>query len=354
MSIEFRAKKDFGGFKLDMELSAENEVIALLGASGSGKSMFLRCVAGIVTPDEGRIAVNGKVLFDSEKKINLSPQERQVGLLFQNYALFPNMTVEQNIITGMCRFEASKKEKLDICHDMMAKFYLKGLEKHKPSQLSGGQQQRVALARIMVSNPSILMLDEPFSALDSFLRWELEQELMDVLDDFGRTAIIVSHNRNEVYRISSKIAVLNNGSIECYDRKENIFSEPKTYESAILTGCQNFSRSEYIDHTHVKATDWNMVLSLEGGVDTDVKYIAIKSDFIKPASGPGENTGRFRVIKQVENINEMIIVLEAEPSNNSDYSKINVRVTKENWEPFKNSEYLYIEFLEKDVLLLNS
>ena len=122
MSLEFKVKKDFGGFTLDMELNAENEVLALLGASGCGKSMTLKCISGIVTPDEGRIVVNGRVLFDSEKKINLSPQERRVGLLFQNYALFPNMTVEQNIMTGMNSFKMSKAEKKEACRDMMKKF----------------------------------------------------------------------------------------------------------------------------------------------------------------------------------------------------------------------------------------
>ena len=191
MSLEFKVKKDFGGFTLDMELNAENEVLALLGASGCGKSMTLKCISGIVTPDEGRIVVNGRVLFDSEKNINLSPQARRVGLLFQNYALFPNMTVQQNLMAGLMACEKNKNAASQKIREILEKFELNGLEGHKPSELSGGQQQRVALARIFLSSPGILMLDEPFSALDGYLRWNLEQELLDVLKDTVKTEELV-------------------------------------------------------------------------------------------------------------------------------------------------------------------
>lgn len=355
MSLEFRVKKDFGGFMLDMELNAGNEVLALLGASGCGKSMTLKCISGIVTPDEGRIVVNGKVLFDSEKKINLSPQERHVGLLFQNYALFPNMTVEQNIMTGMNAFKMTKSEKKKACHDMMEKFYLTGLEKHSPAQLSGGQQQRVALARIMVSRPSILMLDEPFSALDSFLRWELEQELMRVLEDFDGTSIIVSHNRDEVYRISDHIAVISDGMVDCYGDKRQIFIAPPTYQSALLTGCRNFSRVRYIDKDHVEVTDWNAVF--ECSVPKDVKFIAARPHFVKPVREPGKCTARFRVKKSIDNLTEMILVLETYGDDHdrlpeSDYSQLNVRMQKEDWQPFAGSDDVYIEFPPDNILML--
>lgn len=174
MSLDMKIKKNLGGFQLDVELHAGNETLALLGASGCGKSMTLRCIAGIETPDEGYIRVDGETLFDSEEKIDVPVQKRHVGLLFQNYALFPNMNVEQNIMLGMKSLPMPKDQKTAECRRVIEKFYLGGLENHSVRQLSGGQQQRVALARIMVSKPRILMLDEPFSALDSFLRWELE------------------------------------------------------------------------------------------------------------------------------------------------------------------------------------
>ncbi len=360
MSLEFRVKKDFGGFVLDMDLKAENEVLALLGASGCGKSMTLKCISGIVTPDEGRIVVNDQVLFDSEKNINLPPQKRKVGLLFQNYALFPNMTVEQNIMTGMNAFDMSKSEKRQVCRDMMKTFYIDGLERHKPAQLSGGQQQRVALARIMVSKPDILMLDEPFSALDSFLRWELEQELMKVLEDFEGTSIIVSHNRDEVYRISDHIAVMSDGKVDCYGDKKEIFKNPPTYQSALLTGCRNFSHVRYIDDSHIEVTDWNAILDCKA--DKDIKYVAVRPHFMKPVKEPSGRTIKFKIKNTIDNLTEMIILLQAcgKTSEESDeaveginYSELNVRINKDDWKPFEGQDEIYIEFNPENILLLS-
>ncbi len=350
MSLELKIKKNFGGFILDIDINAENEVIALLGASGCGKSMTLKCIAGIETPDEGRIVVNGVTLFDSEKKINLAPQKRHVGLLFQNYALFPNMTVEQNIITGMTGFNMSKSEKKVACAEMIRKFYLTGLEKHKPSQLSGGQQQRVALARIMVSKPSILMLDEPFSALDSFLRWELEQELMKVLEDFEGTSIIVSHNRDEVYRISDRIAVICDGKVDCFDEKERLFANPPTYQSALLTGCRNFSRAEYVDAEHVRALDWDTVFSCP--TEADVKYLAVRSEFLQPVEMLGENVVRFAVDKVVENFTEIVLILRTE-GKNSEYSQLTVKMKKEDWEPYRGTDAINVRFIPEELILMS-
>lgn len=201
MGLYVKIKKDFGSFLLDTEFEAQEEVFGILGESGCGKSITLRCIAGVLTPDEGRIELDGTVYFDSEKKINLKPQERHVGLLFQNYALFPNMNVVQNLRTGLRKQKLNKEQEQKALHDIMEKFYLQGLEHHRPSQLSGGQQQRVALARILLAKPRILMLDEPFAALDEFLRWKLELELEDIIKEFGGTTLFVSHNRDEIYRI---------------------------------------------------------------------------------------------------------------------------------------------------------
>jgi molybdate transport system ATP-binding protein len=205
MSLYVKIKKSLGEFSLNVEFEAGNEVLALLGASGCGKSMTLRCIAGVVKPDEGKIVLDGETIFDSEKKINLPPQKRHVGLLFQNYALFPNMTVEQNIRTVLARAGRSQNDREHLA-SLMKSFYIEGLEDHYPSQLSGGQQQRVALARIIASGPKIIMLDEPLSALDSFLRWQLEQELMRLLESYPGTTLYVSHNRDEIYRICEKSA----------------------------------------------------------------------------------------------------------------------------------------------------
>ena len=178
MSLEVNIKKRLGGFTLDVAFSAGDGVLALLGASGCGKSMTLRCIAGIERPDEGRIVLGDRVLFDSAQKINLPPQKRRVGLLFQNYALFPTMTVEQKIAASL-----SKKDRGQVA-EYIRRFRLEGLERRLPDQLSGGQQQRTALARILVSRPELLMLEQPFSALDEDLRDELQMQMNKLLHTF--------------------------------------------------------------------------------------------------------------------------------------------------------------------------
>ncbi|MCI6950616.1 MAG: ATP-binding cassette domain-containing protein, partial [Clostridium sp.] len=187
MKLVVDIQKSLGGFRLETAFTAEDGVTGLLGASGCGKSMTLKCIAGVVTPDEGHISLDGVTLFDSAKHINLRPQQRHVGYLFQNYALFPNMTVQQNILTGL-RHENDRAVRASACAEAIRLFGLSGLEKRRPSQLSGGQQQRVALARILVNRPQLLMLDEPFSALDTHLREKLQLEMKDLLATYGGPA----------------------------------------------------------------------------------------------------------------------------------------------------------------------
>ena len=205
MSLYVDIKKNLGSFVLETKFEADGGVTGILGASGCGKSMTLRCIAGILKPDAGRIELDGRVFFDSEKKINLKPQQRHVGLLFQNYALFPNMTVWQNLMAALLPYEKEKSRAASSVRLVIKKFALDGLEKRKPGQLSGGQQQRVALARIFLSKPQVLLLDEPFSALDDFLKWKLELELSDLLEEFSGSTLFVSHSREEIYRLCDHV-----------------------------------------------------------------------------------------------------------------------------------------------------
>jgi len=246
VSIYVRIKKSFGAFALDVFFEAGDETVGLLGASGCGKSMTLKCIAGIVRPDEGTIVVNGVTLFDSERRINLPPRKRHVGLLFQNCALFPNMTVRQNILSVLPRRSGQNESRLA---SLVERFYLGGLENHYPAQLSGGQQQRAALARIMATDPSILMLDEPFSALDSYLRWMLEGELLRILEEFGGTTLFVSHNRDEIYRLCRRVCTMNRGRNEEVRTVGELFESPNTLASSLLSGCKNYSRIERLDRT---------------------------------------------------------------------------------------------------------
>ena len=190
MAVKVNIEKNFRDFSLKVDFEGSSAAIGLLGASGSGKSMTLRCIAGIETPDKGRIVINGKTVFDSEKGINLKPQKRRIGYLFQNYALFPTMTVEQNIRCGYRGEKSSAREKVA---DLIRRYHLEGLEKRLPSQLSGGQQQRVAIARAVANNPTILLADEPTGALDQNTGRQV-MELFHSLNEEGRTIIMITHD----------------------------------------------------------------------------------------------------------------------------------------------------------------
>ena len=259
MSLYVKIKKTYTDFTLEAEFEAQNETMALLGASGCGKSLTLRCIAGITRPDEGLIVSNGVTLFDSRKGINLSPQRRRAGLLFQNYALFPNMTVEENVMAVLSKHGGSGS--LRERYDRLARnFYFDGLENHYPAQLSGGQQQRVALARIMASGPSLLMFDEPLSALDSYLRWQLEDELARTLEAFPGDALYVSHNRDEVIRLCGRVCVIDHGRFERARPTKELFESPETLASSLLSGCKNYSRAERLTDVTVRALDWDVDL----------------------------------------------------------------------------------------------
>ena len=282
MSLQAAIKKRFSGFSLDVSLNTDGGVMGILGASGSGKSMTLKCIAGIETPDEGRIVLNGRVLFDSEKHINLPPQKRKVGYLFQNYALFPNMTVETNIAAGL---SGSKEEKQEAVARMIRLFKLEGLEKRYPSQLSGGQQQRVALARILVYEPDVIMLDEPFSALDYYLKEQLQFQVREVLRGYTGDVLMVSHSRDEVYRFCEKSIILNRGQVAMKGETRAIFQRPENVTAARLTGCKNFSRIRRIGEYEVEALDWGLTFQTEEAVAAEHAYIGIRAHQFYPARG---------------------------------------------------------------------
>ncbi|MCD7897424.1 MAG: ATP-binding cassette domain-containing protein, partial [Planctomycetaceae bacterium] len=202
MAIDLRIRKSPGrDFTLDVGFHMDGGRLGILGASGSGKSMTLRSLAGIETPDRGAITLNGRVLFDAAARINLPPQRRRVGYLFQSYALFPNMTVAGNIAVALA---GTGKERRARTGEYLERFGLAGMENRLPHQLSGGQQQRVATARMLAADPEAVLLDEPFSALDSHLRERMELQLLDLLRDRD-DVILVTHSRDVAYRFATHI-----------------------------------------------------------------------------------------------------------------------------------------------------
>lgn len=209
--LKVKILKKLNRFSLESEFEIQNETVALFGNSGSGKSMTLKCIAGIEKPDSGYIILNDRVLFDSERKINLIPQKRKVGYMFQDYALFQNMTVKQNVATGMettVKLRCELKDELDF---YLEKFKLKEIENEYPKILSGGQKQRAALARMLAAKPEVILLDEPFSSLDYDLKDEMIENMLEVLKSENKPAIFVSHNRDEVAAICNKVISIKDG-----------------------------------------------------------------------------------------------------------------------------------------------
>ena len=351
MSLFVDIKKRLKGFSLNVSFETKGDYLGILGASGSGKSMTLKCIAGIETPDEGIIILNGKVLFDSAKKINLKPQERNVGYLFQNYALFPNMTVEENIGIGL---KISKSEKEHKVSEIINRFHLQGLEKKYPKELSGGQQQRVAMARCIIYKPDILMLDEPFSALDSYLKEKLQTEVLELLKYYNGEVLMVTHSRDEVYKFCMNISIIDKGKSILFGNTKDIFKNPKTKEAAILTGCKNISKCKVLSKNKIQALDWDTTLEVDESINCNAKYIGIRAhDFIildNAENNSLENVIECKIDKIEEEVFEYNILFKNATS--KDNNKILFKVKKEEWNNRKNKEKLFLKIPKEAILIL--
>ena len=297
MSLVVDIKKNFKTFTLDVSFEAGNETLGFLGASGCGKSLTLRSIAGIETPDEGKIIVDGEVYFDrapgKRPNINLTPQQRKTAMLFQNYQLFPNLTVAQNITAGLSR-DVPKEEAERVIEAQLARFGLQGKAKRYPAQLSGGQQQRVALARMLAARPNILMLDEPFSALDAHMKSALEQNLLGLFEEFDGTILYISHDIDEAFRFCDRIAVVEDGHIEEISSKQDLVNSPKSLASIKLSGCKNTTPVKRIDDHHVALLDYGITVACDQTVPQDAAYYGVRAFHIQQTSQPGPNVFRAR------------------------------------------------------------
>ncbi|WP_455721354.1 sulfate/molybdate ABC transporter ATP-binding protein [Agathobacter sp.] len=256
MSLIVKIKKQLDSFELSVDMELEDEIVSVIGMSGSGKSMTLKCIAGIETPDSGFISLNGRVLYDSEKHINLHPRKRRVGYLFQDYALFPTMTVMENICIAM------GKRDVELVRNRLDRYGLTGMADKYPARLSGGQRQRVAMIRMLAAEPECILLDEPFSALDEHIKRQMETELMEMLYDVHKPIVFVSHNRGEVYRLADRIGSMEHGTLSMIREKKDFFRNPMTVEQAQLVGCTNISPARWIDETHIYAEKWDMTFAV--------------------------------------------------------------------------------------------
>jgi molybdate transport system permease protein len=365
-------KKLPGGFHLEVAFRASGAPLGILGASGAGKSLTLRAIAGLERPDRGRIVLDGRVLFDSAAGVDCPSRDRHVGLLFQNYALFPHLTVAQNIAFGISALPKDERDRR-IARQIAA-LHLAGLEARFPAALSGGQQQRVALARALAPEPEALLLDEPFSALDAHLRGEIERELREALARYRGVALFVGHNLEEAYRFCGELVVLANGKIAAAGPKEELFRRPPGFEVARLTGCKNFSRARAALDGSVEAIEWGCKLRVLQPTPATLGHVAIRAHHVRVhaddpnvltsaagaeavvsrvVAGAGENTfpcwlaaateAPFRVT--------LYLRLHAPSSASSDYH-LQAEISKDLWETFKDLPQPWRVELSPDRLFL--
>jgi molybdate transport system ATP-binding protein len=286
MSLSVELHNHFPNFQLDVSFSLSGGVLGLLGPSGCGKSMTLRCLSGVEQPGRGKVVLNDRVLFDWEKRINLPPQQRRVGHLFQNYALFPHMTVEQNLLCGIGRKAPDRERRL---RELLEQFQLTSVAAQRASLLSGGQQQRCALARCLGAEPELLLLDEPFSALDAHLKTALQLQLKEHLNHFPGPAILVTHDRDEAFLLCDRIAVMDKGKLLTIGEKGEVFRHPGSPAAARLTGCKNVVQAEKQGDGQVYVPDWGCLLTTAERVPEHLSAVGIRAHDFQPVSAPSEN-----------------------------------------------------------------
>ena len=343
--------KHLPNFKLNVQLEVGTEKLGLLGSSGSGKSMTLKCIAGIECPDEGSIILGDEVLFDAKKKINKPSRERKMGYLFQNYALFPHMTVIQNIMTGMLGL--SKKDKEIKTQKLMEELHLLDCKKSYPRELSGGQQQRVALGRMLGSDPNVLMFDEPFSALDYHLKERLQQQFLDLLEERKVPAVVVSHDIDEVYRLCDKIAIIQDGKIDSLGTKKEIFEKPTQLSAARLTGCKNISRIKWLKDNEVLAIDWDIVLKVPDVPKSYQGYAGIRAHHLVLTGSKEENAFCYKIIKTSETRFGCTTVFGLKETSSIYEGAITLESDKTIWEAMKdNGMPKYIKLPKDKIMLL--
>ncbi|MEN6326153.1 MAG: ABC transporter ATP-binding protein [Syntrophomonas sp.] len=311
--LDIKLKKSLRDFNLDVSFSVAHEILAIVGPSGCGKTMTLKCIAGLCQPDEGQVALDNTMLFDSKNKVNLPPRQREVGFVFQNYALFPHMNVADNIAFGIRHL--NKEEVGERVNALLQKMHLGEYGQRYPGNLSGGQQQRVAIARALAMEPKVLLLDEPFSALDSIVKESLQDELLELQNFFAGHVILVTHNLAEAYKLSSKIAVYEAGQVLQWGDKQAVIERPANTRVARLTGMKNIFNAVVKEpgdqYVMVYISELDGLFRINNQNPSPLLKgqqigVGIRPENIRIAGGPGENTLAARLSRMHDEISARV------------------------------------------------
>ncbi|WP_299485584.1 molybdate ABC transporter permease subunit [Acaryochloris sp. IP29b_bin.137] len=356
--LEVDIEKRLPGFTLSVKFMAADQPLGILGASGMGKSLILRCIAGIERPDQGRIVLNGRVLFDADLGIDVTSCDRNVGMLFQNYALFPHLTVAQNVAFGLYRRRQLSSTQIKAAvNQQLSLLHLASLAHRYPHQLSGGQQQRVALARALANQPQVLLLDEPFSALDTHLRNLIERQLILRLQGYPGITLLVTHNLEEAFRMCHGLLMIDNGTIIAIGPKHKIFERPHTVKAARLTGCKNFSLAVARGPNQVEALNWHCLLQTFEPLPPQLSQIGIRAHQLcfstHSPSSASPNTFPCWLAATSETPHRMTLYLKLHgpPNHGQDYH-LQAEVFKEKWVALKDQPQPWTVYLDPLRLLL--
>ncbi len=352
MELTVDIEKSLPGFSLKVSFTAGKDTLGILGASGSGKSMTLRCIAGLETPTKGRIILNGRTLFDSKQGINLPSRFRNVGFLFQNYALFPHLNVAENIAFGLKGLPKTVQTRR--IKEKIAMIQLEGLEERYPHQLSGGQQQRVALARTLAVEPEALLLDEPFSALDHYLRGQMEKQLTETLAAYNGVSLFVTHDLEESYRVCRDLIIMEQGEKVAWGDKETLFQKPPNVTTAQLTGCRNLSRARAAAPGLVEALDWGCTLRVNQPLPADLTHIGIRTHHLAVVEDPNlDNTFPCWVTQTGDSPCRVTLFLKLNPYDTGP-CHLQAEVAKETWALLKDRSFpWYIRINPEHLFIIN-
>jgi molybdate transport system permease protein len=330
-SFSVDVERALDSFALHVKFIAAKGALGLLGASGAGKSMALRMIAGIVAPDRGRIVLNDRVLFDSATGENIPAARRRIGLVFQNYALFPRMTVAENVGFGLSALP--KQERQARVQRQLDRMHIAELANRYPEEISGGQRQRVAIARCMATEPDALLFDEPFAALDPHLRRQMEEQLRETLTEYGGAVIFVTHDMEEAFRFCSDLLVLDSGRVIAAGPKQELFERPRTVIAARLTGCKNIVAAQLAGTRRIRVVSWNCELQTAVEVPDALTHVGIRSHQVDfQAVAEDENCFPCWLVATSEAPHEMTLYLRLHsPAQKGDPSHLQADIPKDAW-----------------------